>query len=305
MAQLTANGVKIEYEDHGDPSNPAVLLVMGLAAQLTFWPPAFIEHLVGLGYRVIAFDNRDVGLSEKLHAKTALKPQYMAIASLLGLKRLAPYTLRDMAADTVGVLDALNIDRAHLVGVSMGGMISQIVAADHPHRVKSFTAWMSSTNNPKLPKADPKITQAVFNARVGARTRDELIDRTTDLWGLIGTRNGGHDLQALRERVAASIERCNYPAGIRRQIAAIIATGDLRQWTRKITAPTLVLHGSTDPLVPVQAGHDIAANIEGARLEILDGMGHDLPPNHMPRITDLIAEHVRAVEENAASEKAA
>ncbi|MEM0928765.1 MAG: alpha/beta hydrolase [Pseudomonadota bacterium] len=305
MPQLTANNIKIEVDDHGDPSNPAVLLVMGLAAQMTLWPPAFIEHLVGQGYRVIAFDNRDVGLSEKLHTKRAIKPQYMAIASLLGLKRLAPYRLNDMALDAVGVLDALDIEQAHVVGVSMGGMISQIVAAEHGHRVKSLTAWMSSTNNPKLPKADPSITKAVLNARTSAQNQNELVDQTAELWKLIGTKDSGTDPEVLRERVAASLERCNYPAGIRRQIAAIMATGDLREWTNKISAPTLVIHGSADPLVPHQAGQDIAANINGARFELLEGMGHDVPPSHLPRINDLITDHLRTVEQKAASSQAA
>ncbi|MEO1656978.1 MAG: alpha/beta hydrolase [Pseudomonadota bacterium] len=305
MPQLTANNIAIEVEEHGDPSNPAVLLVMGLAAQLTLWPPALIEHLVAQGYRVIAFDNRDVGLSQKLHTKRAPKPQYMAIASLLGFNRLAPYTLREMAGDAVGVLDALDVEQAHVVGVSMGGMISQIVAAENPGRVKSLTAWMSSTNNSKLPKADPSITKAVLNARTSARNQSELVDQTAELWKLIGTKDSGTPPEVLRERVAASLERCNYPAGIRRQIAAIMATGDLRSWTQKISAPTLVIHGSADPLVPYQAGQDIAATIDGARFELLEGMGHDVPPSHLPRINDLIAEHLRAVEEKAASQQAA
>ena len=305
MAQLTANNIKIEFEDHGDASNPAVLLVMGLAAQLTLWPPAMIEHLVAAGYRVITFDNRDVGLSEKLHTKRAPKPQYMMLASLLGFKRFAPYRLNDMAADAVGVLDALDIDQAHVVGVSMGGMISQILAAEHPHRVRSLTAWMSSTNNPKLPKADPSVTKAVLTARTGSKHQGELIDQTAELWKLIGTKDSGTEPEVLRERVAASLERCNYPAGIRRQIAAIMATGDLREWTQNITAPTLVLHGSADPLVPYQAGQDIAANIEGAHFEMLEGMGHDVPPSHLDRINHLITEHLRAVEEKAASSQAA
>ena len=305
MAQIKANNIEIEVEEHGDASAPAVLLVMGLAAQLTFWPRGFIDRLVKDGYRVIAFDNRDIGLSQKLHAKRALKPTYMALASAVGLKGLAPYRLTDMTADAVGVLDALSIEKAHIVGVSMGGMIAQILAADHPHRVKSLTAWMSTTNNPKLPKAAPNILKEVFAIRTRPRTREELIDRSVNLWGLIGTKNAGHDPKEFRERIANSIDRCTYPAGVRRQIAAIVATGDLRSWTKRISAPTLVLHGLADPLVPYQGGEDIAANIEGARLEILDGLGHDLPPSHIQQISDLIAEHFRAVEENAVSTRAA
>ncbi|MEM7740633.1 MAG: alpha/beta hydrolase [Pseudomonadota bacterium] len=305
MAQLIANNIEIEVEDHGDPSNPAVLLIMGLAAQLTLWPPALIQHLVDEGYRVIAFDNRDVGLSKKLHTKRAPKPQLMILAGRLGLNGLAPYRLNDMAADAVGVLDALNVKDAHVVGASMGGMIAQIMAAEHPTRVKSLTAWMSSTNNPKLPAADPSISKAVLNARTRAHSQTDLIDQTTALWTLIGTKNSGVDPEEMRKRVTVSLERCNYPAGIRRQIAAIVATGDLRSWTRKISAPTLVIHGSADPLVPHPAGEDIAANIKGSRFELLEGMGHDVPPSHLPQINQLIADHFRAVEENAASIQAA
>ena len=305
MAQIKANGIEIEFEDHGDPSDPAILLIMGLAAQLTHWPPAFIEALVAQGRRVIAFDNRDIGLTEKLHDKRAPKPAMMALARLVGMKRIAPYTLKDMAADAAGVLDALEIDSAHVVGVSMGGMIGQVMSAEHADRVRSFTAIMSSTNNPKLPKADPAITREIFAARTRPRTRDELIDRTVGIWNMIGTKDGGHDPDLFRERIAAAVDRCTYPAGIRRQIAAIISTGDLRSFSKRISTPSLVIHGSADPLVPYQGGLDIAATIPGARVELIDGMGHDLPPVHLDRITELVAEHVASAEETAADEKAA
>lgn len=306
MAQLTANNIKIEVEDHGDPSNPPVLFVMGLAGQLTLWPPAMIEHLVEAGFRVITFDNRDIGLSDKFHAMRAPMPPLMAIAGIFGLKqRLAPYGLQDMAADAVGVLDALDIDKAHIYGVSMGGMIAQIVAAEHPHRVKSLAAGMSSTNNPKLPGADRSVVRAFMTPRPSGKSLDSLIDQTVAFRNLIGTKDSGVSHELMRERVAASLERCNYPLGVRRQLAAVMGTGDLRGWTQKITAPTLVYHGSADPLVPHQAGEDIAANIEGSRFELLEGLGHDLPSSHLDRINHLITEHLCAVEEKAASSQAA
>jgi len=164
---------------------------------------------------------------------------------------------------------------------------------------------MTSTNNPKLPKPDATIVKEVFSVRERPRTRDDLIDRTVALWGLIGTKDSGHDPDEFRARISASIDRCTYPAGVRRQIAAIIATGDLRRWTRRIEAPSLVIHGSADPLVPYQGGLDVAANIEGARKEIIDGLGHDLPPKFLPKITELVIEHLRSVEETAASAEAA
>lgn len=306
MPLVKANGIDIEVEEFGRTSDPAVLLIMGLAAQLTHWPMAFIDALVAAGYRVVRFDNRDIGLSEKLHAKRALKPAtYMVAARLFGIRSLAPYTLHDMAADAAGVLDALEIDSAHVVGASMGGMIGQLLAANHPDRVKSFTAIMSSTNNPKLRGADPALLREIFSARTRPHTRDEVIDRTVHLWGLIGTPDGGNNPAEFRERIAAAVDRCTYPAGVRRQIAAIISTGDLRRWTKAIAAPSLVIHGTADPLAPMQGGLDIAATIGHAKMELIDGMGHDLPPKFLHRITELVVGQLRSAEESARGERAA
>ena len=306
MARVTANNIEIEVESFGKASDPAILLIMGLAAQLTHWPKPFIDALVADGYRVVRFDNRDVGLSQKLHAKRAMNPMLYAAASrLLGLSGLAPYTIEDMAADAVGVLDALEIEAAHVVGASMGGMIGQVMAANFPARVKSLTAIMSSTNNPKLTKADPKLLRNIFATRARPRTRDELIDRIVHIWDLIGTPDGGRDPKEFRAHIAATVDRCNYPAGVRRQASAIVATGDLRRFARKITAPSLVIHGALDPLAPLPGGLDIAANIPGAKLEIIDGMAHDLPPKYLPKITELIVDHVRSTEEDAAATRAA
>ena len=305
MPLVKANGLDIEVETHGPENGPAVLLIMGLAAQLTHWPTDFIEALTGAGYRVVAFDNRDIGLSEKLHTKRAPKPvTHALLARLLPFAGLAPYTLEDMAEDAVGVLDALKIEQAHVIGVSMGGMIGQALCAAHPDRVLSFIPIMSSTNNPKLPKADPAIIREIFTVRTRPRTRDELIDRTVALWNMIGTKDGGQDPEHFRQRIADATDRCTYPAGVRRQIAAIISTGDLRRFARKITAPTLVIHGSADPLAPFRGGLDIAASVPDAKSKIIDGMGHDLPPRHLPEIIALVTEHIRSAE-TAAARKAA
>ncbi len=301
MPLIKANGIDIEVETHGPKDGPAVLLIMGLAAQLTHWPHAFVDALADAGYRVLAMDNRDVGLSQKLHAKRAPRPTAFAVLSRLPFaSALAPYTLEDMARDSVGVLDAFDIDAAHVVGVSMGGMIGQILSANHKDRVISLTTIMSSTNNPSLPKADPKILQEIFAVRTRPRTREELIDRSVALWNMIGTPDGGNDPDEFRARIAGAVDRCTYPAGIRRQIAAIIATGDLRRFARRVEAPTLVIHGSIDPLTPLRAGLDIAASVPGARVEIIDGMAHDLPPKFLPRINDLLAGHLRSAEGGAA-----
>ena len=306
MALVKANGIEIEVEEFGKKSDPAVLLIMGLSAQLTLWPMAFIDALVERGFRVIRFDNRDIGLSQKMHEARALSPFFfIAAARLFGAQRLAPYTLHDMAADSVGVLDALGVDSAHVVGASMGGMIGQLLTASYPKRVRSFTAIMSSTNNPALPKTDPAVLKALFAKRPPAKSRDEIIDRSVEAWGVIGTKDGGNDPAAFRQRIAAAVDRCTYPAGVRRQVAAIVATGDLRRYTRTISTPTLVIHGSVDKLAPNAGGRDIAASIEGAKLEIIDGMGHDLPPKHLPQITELIADHLKSAEEKARKSRAA
>ena len=301
MAKVLSNGLKLEVEEYGEPSNPSILLIMGLAAQLTRWPEAFIGSLVDRGFHVVAFDNRDIGLSEKLVSDRASSPLAVALLNTVGMASLlAPYRLTDMAKDTVGVLDALDIESAHIIGASMGGMIGQIFCAEYPERVKSFTALMSSTNNPALPRAHPKVSWEVMTARSRAGTREELIDITLRIWTLIGTKNSGRDPVKFRQLVADSIDRNSSPSGIRRQMAAIIATRDLRDWTRRVTAPTLVIHGSDDPLVPFQNGLDIAAEIEHARMQIIDGMGHDLPPRYLGEVVDHVLEHLCSAENSAA-----
>lgn len=306
MPKITSNGLEFEVEQHGDPSAPAVLLVMGLAAQLTRWPAAFIDPLVEKGFRVVTFDNRDIGLSEKLHSKRAPSPTEVILLNTIGLASfVAPYKLTDMAQDALGLLDALDIERAHVVGASMGGMIGQILCAEYPHRISSFTALMSSTNNPALPRAQPEISKAIITARSHRRTRDELIDHTERLWKMIGTRDGGFGDGERRRRIIADVDRSTSPAGIRRQIAAIVATRDLRDWTRTIEAPSLVIHGSDDPLVPVECGYDIATTIKNSRMEIIDGMGHDLPPRYVSSVANHVVKHLLAVEEDPAANRAA
>jgi len=277
VAKILSNGLKLEVEEFGSPSNPSILLIMGLAAQLTRWPEAFVGSLVDKGFHVVAFDNRDIGLSEKLVSDRASSPLAVALLNTVGL-------------------DALDIESAHIIGASMGGMIGQIFCAEYPERVRSFTALMSSTNNPALPKAHPKVSWEVMTARSRAGTREELIDITLRIWTLIGTKNSGRDPVEFRQLVADSIDRNSSPSGIRRQMAAIIATRDLRAWTRKVSAPSLVIHGSDDPLVPVGNGLDIAAEISNARLEIIEGMGHDIPPIFLNTVVDHILPHLYAAE---------
>ena len=306
MPQVTSNGLKIEVEEHGSASDPAVLMIMGLATQLVHWPPPMVQSLVDAGYRVITFDNRDIGLSERLQSLSAPSPALMLLSRAVRLGwLLAPYDLSDMADDTVGILDALSIDKAHLVGVSMGGMIGQIVSAKYPGRIKSFTSIMSTTNNPELPKTRPEIVKAIIKARSRRRSAQDQVDQTMALLQMIGSPDGDRDDVALRQLVASSVARCNYPAGIRRQIAAIVASGDLRQWTQQITAPTLIMHGRVDPLTPYQGSVDMSNLIPGSTLEVIDGMGHDLPPRYLDRINERIANHVTSVEAGDNSSRAA
>ncbi len=306
MPLVQANGLQIQIEEHGQPTDPAVLLIMGLATQLVHWPPVMIESLVNAGYRVITFDNRDIGLSERLEGKRSPSPATMLLGRAVRLGwLLAPYNLADMADDTIGILDALELDEAHLLGVSMGGMIGQIVSAKHPSRIKSFTSIMSTTNNPALPKTKPEVLRAIIKARSRRRTPEDQVEQSMALLQMIGSPDGDRDDVALRELVASSVARCNYPAGVRRQIAAIVASGDLREWTEQISVPTLVMHGRVDPLTPYQGSVDMSSLIPGARLEVIDGMGHDLPPRYIGRINELIADHITAVENGGDSSRAA
>ena len=302
MPQVKANKIMIEVEDMGPKDGPVILLVMGLAAQMTFWPDAMLNELTKAGFRVVRFDNRDIGLSGKFHGKNAPNPVVQTAARLIGIKGLAPYTLHDMVADTVGVLDALKIKRAHFVGVSMGGMISQLLAGTHPSRVASLTSIMSGTLNPRVGGPSPRITVPLFLNRPKANTRAEIIKRSIEMWSLIRTE--GDDHSELEAKLEKGFDRSYYPAGIRRQLAAIIATGDLRPHLKKIMAPTLVIHGSKDPLAPLEGGKDSARNIKGARLEIIEGMAHDLPKKFLPRITALIVDHAKSAEKAVAKRAA-
>jgi pimeloyl-ACP methyl ester carboxylesterase len=306
MTRVVSNGLELEVEEYGDPAHPAVLLIMGLASQLTRWPVDFVGALVKAGYRVIAFDNRDIGLSTKLDNAKTCSPLVVGLLDKIGLASVVTaYKLTDMAKDTAGLLSALKIPRAHIVGASMGGMIGQILCADYPERIASFTAIMSSTNNPALPKASPEIIREVFSGRKPSSTRDELIDASVLIWNLIGTRDSGRSAAELREQIAASVDRNQSPAGIRRQVAAIIATRDLREWTGRIVAPSLVIHGSADPLVPLPCGLDIAKEIKDSKTAIIDGMGHDLPPRLVPTLAAHVLDHLLDVEKRIASVQAA
>ena len=287
MAQAKINGINIEYEVHGADNGEPLLMIMGLGSQMTRWPPAFYEKLVAKGFRVIRFDNRDVGLSQKFSGAPSVESVVGAL--IQGQKPDIPYTLDDMAADAVGVLDHLGIKRAHVSGASMGGMIGQLVAADYSERVLSFTAVFTTTGNPALPPSTPEA-MAVLTARAPDPKKDleAYLDQAVINQRTIGSPGFPFDEKIMRERLRSDVLRCYEPAGVARQLAAVIANGDRRPKLGKIKAPTVVLHGDSDPLVNVEGGKDLAANVPGAELRIVAGMGHDLPVALYDTIVDAI-----------------
>ncbi len=272
-----ANGISIEVEEHGLPGHPAVLLIMGLGMQLIAWPPTVIEPLVNAGFRVITFDNRDIGLSQ--HFDHCGKPNivWASIKRKLGWKISAPYSLEDMARDALGVLDAIGIQQAHIVGASMGGMIAQHVSALAPERMLSLTSIMSSSGAPGLPDAKPAVLRALLN-RPKSQNVNDITAHYVKLFGVIGSPAFPIEQQLLRDRITMGIERSHHPDGTLRQMVAIAADTQRHELIKRITAPTLVVHGLADVLVPPAHGRDTAQRIPGSRFVGIEGMGHDLAP---------------------------
>ncbi|MFN3863776.1 MAG: alpha/beta fold hydrolase [Erythrobacter sp.] len=291
-------GIEIFYEDHGDPSHEAILLVMGLGAQLTLWPDELVEALVGEGFRVIRYDNRDIGLSHKMEGARAPSLPIQVLRKKIGFPARVPYTLSDMAHDGIGVLDALGIARAHVVGASMGGMIAQLMAVHFPERLMSLTSIMSTTGNPKLPPAEKHAMQALI-APITSMEEDALVEHGLNIVRNIGSPGFPFDPDIQREKVLRNVRRSVYPAGPPRQLAAIIDDGCRRARLAHVRTPTLVLHGEDDPLVKVEAGEDTAKAIPGARLVTIPGWGHDIPLPLVPRLAGEIVAHARGVRPTA------
>lgn len=289
MPTITANGVTIAYETHGDPANPPLLLVMGLGAQLTLWPIELVDALVARGYHVIRHDNRDIGLSEKFTGHAVPNPRKVALMRLVGLRARLPYRLADMAADAAALLDALGIERAHVVGASMGGMIAQLMAVNHADKVASLTSIMSTTGNPRLPQARPAALQALLDRPPPNATLEQVIPIGIRVARAIGSPAWPAPEERLVDRISRDYRRSFHPTGPGRQLAAILDDGDRRKRLKGVTAPTLVIHGIDDPLVPVDGGRDTAAAIAGARLLEIAGMGHDLPLELVDEVADAIA----------------
>jgi pimeloyl-ACP methyl ester carboxylesterase len=290
IQRARVGGIELAYETFGDPGDPPVLLVMGLATQMIGWPDEFCAGLADRGLFVVRFDNRDIGLSTHLDDRGA--PDILAI--LGGDRSKVAYPLADLADDTAGLLDALHLDSAHVVGASMGGMVAQLVAIRHPERVRSLTSIMSTTGDPAVGMP----AQAAMGVLLAppATDRESAIQRAVDTYRVIGSPGFEFDEQALRDRAALSYDRRYNPAGVARQLAAILTTPDRTADLGAVDVPTLVIHGEHDSLVDVSGGRATAAAIPGAELRVVDGMGHDLPRAIWPELTDRIAALVERAE---------
>ncbi len=288
MARAKANGIEIEYETAGNKSDPALLLIMGLGAQLTIWPDALVEGLANKGFFVIRFDNRDTGLTTDF-GSWGVPNIVEAIGKLMmGKKVDAPYLVKDMAGDGIGLLDVLGIDKAHMVGASMGGMIAQTVAGLWPERTRSLVSIYSTSGRPGLPPGKPEAL-AMLTAQPEGPSREQRVKHGMKLRTVIGSPAYPADEAVLRAFVEKNVDRRWYPEGGARQYLSIIASGDRVELLKTIKTPTLVLHGEEDPLLPVECGRDVARLIPGAEIQTYPGWGHDFPSQLIPTLVDRIA----------------
>jgi len=298
MPVTSANGIEIAYDDRGNRHDPVILLIMGLATQMIAWPEAFCDSLAAHGFRVVRFDNRDVGLSTKFEAASPIDLGALLQRVMAGEKIDPPYDLTDMAGDTVGLMNRLGIEKAHVVGASMGGMIAQIIAAKYPDRVRSLVSIMSSSGDPGLPQAAPEAMMAIMQARPDGGNRELAVQHGMGIYRAIGSPGFPMSDSELRMKVGAAFDRSYYPSGVGRQFAAILANGSRVEMLKGLSAPTLVLHGADDPLVPVEAGRHTAALIPGSSLVVIPGMGHDIATGLIPILVEAIAAHCKKADKN-------
>ncbi|MDU0356038.1 alpha/beta hydrolase [Paraglaciecola aquimarina] len=293
---VTKSGISINYQAQGDKSAPVIIMIMGLGAQMTIWPDELYLGLVDKGYRVIRFDNRDVGLSSQLEEWGNPSLLKAWLSKRLPNRYSTPYKLEDMAKDVLELMAALKIKKAHFVGASMGGMIAQILASQHKKKVLSLTSIMSATS-PIVSASNLKIM-----LKLGSRPRmtnsEAAIRYNIRMNQLIGSPAYPRDELSLHKQAKRSIERAYNPLGVKRQLAALTASGDRRSSLHMIKAPTLVIHGADDPIIPRRGGEQTAESIRKAKLKIVQGMGHDFPPELMQKMTKWIAKHVKKAEKN-------
>ncbi len=287
MPQIQANGLTLEYESYGPVSDPAVVLIRGLGTQMIFWPKELLDGLVARGFRVITFDNRDVGLSHKFDEAGVPDVMGLVAQMMAGEKPEAPYITDDMAADVIGLMDALEISQAHVMGISMGGMIAQVVAAQNSDRVLSLASIMSSSGAPGLPGATPEA-QAMMITPPPSTDRETVVRHSVAGHRVVESPAYPEPDDFLFEVFGRGFDRSYYPEGATRQMAAVIAGGDRSDLLKTISVPTLVIHGDADPLVPLACGQDTAEKIPGATLKVIEGMGHDVPRALMPKWIEFI-----------------
>ncbi|MGQ0698132.1 MAG: alpha/beta fold hydrolase [Panacagrimonas sp.] len=283
------NGLQLHWEETGPAHGEPVLLVMGLGGQLIHWPDRLASALVWHGFRVIRFDNRDSGLSGDSDRGMRINIAREWLRSRFGLPVQANYTLHDMADDAIGLLDTLGIDKAHLVGASMGGMIAQIMAGAYPRRVRSLTSIMSSTNHPKLPPARFDVLLRMAGVGPRPKTREQVIERSTQMLRRVGSPGFPTPIEYRANLAGRAYDRAFRPAGHLRQTHAILATGSFEQLLPQIVAPTQIIHGLSDPLLRPACGQRSASLIRGSKLELIPGMGHDMAPSLMPRWAELVS----------------
>ena len=291
---VTSNALSFEVESSGPVHGPVVLLTMGLGMQLVAWPDSLIGALEQAGFRVVRYDNRDVGLSSHLDHLGQPQLLWQFLKSRVGMTLHPPYCLQDMAVDAIGILDALNIGQAHLLGVSMGGMISQRIAATAPERTLSLTSIMSSSGAPGLPGPGSEVTRAMMQ-RPRSGVPQDVVDHTLEVFELLASPAFPQDLPAYREHLMQGVKRSYNPPGVMRQMLAVVGDNTRHELLSRITCPTLVIHGTADPLVPIEGGRDTARRIAGARFEAIEGMGHDWPPGVARRLAELCVPHLLSV----------
>jgi pimeloyl-ACP methyl ester carboxylesterase len=290
--KATVGDIELVYEDMGDINNPPLVLIMGLSAQMLLWPDGFCEQLVQKGYRVIRFDNRDIGLSTKIKSRGPHMKQWLLMArAQLGLSSEVPYTLHDMAKDTLGLMDYLGISKAHVVGASMGGMIAQLIAGNYPERVASLGIIFSSTNQPLLPPPAPSAIMPLMKGPGRDATDEQRLAHSMKITKSIGSPGYPIPDEEREAFVKRLFLRSYYPAGVKRQMMAVLGTGSLRPYTKRISAPTVVIHGKEDILVRPACGKAVASAVKGSTLELIPGMAHDLPRQLWPRIVHSLVQN--------------